>query len=190
MTIGQLPGDLRDSIVASGYFPEFVQATIAQALGSEQVRASVVHHEATFNNDAIHRHVTVLVLTPTRLIVGHTDDGDTPGVTQALTTVESVPLRQIRSVALTQVASQPERYGRGRRPDAVDEAWLVVGWGAIRRVEIEPASCGDPTCEADHGYTAEDVSDDLTLRVSAAGDGERSVQDLIRFALQLQQVTV
>ncbi len=190
MTIGQLPGDLRDSIVACGYFPEFVEATIAQSVGSEQVQASVVHHEATFNNDAIHRHVTVLVLTATRLIVGHTDDGDSPGVSQALTTVETVPLRKIRSVSLTQVASHPERYGKGRRGDAVAEAWLVVGWGAVRRVEIEPASCADPTCEADHGYTAEDVSDDLTIRVSTAADGERSVQQLIRFALQLQQAAV
>ena len=28
MTTGQLPRDLHDSIVASGYFPEFVEATV------------------------------------------------------------------------------------------------------------------------------------------------------------------
>lgn len=190
MTIGHLPRDLQDAIVASGYFPEFVSATVAAALGDETAVASVVHHEATFDRDAVGRHVTVLVLTPTRLIVGHTDDGDQPGVSQALTTVETVPLRHIRSVALTQVVAHPERYGRGRHPQHAVETWLVVGWGAVRRVEIEPASCGDPTCDADHGLTAQDMADDLTVRVSAAADGEAAVARLIAFATALQCATV
>lgn len=190
MTTGQLPRDLHDAIVASGYFPEFVAATVAAAIGDEPVTASVVHHEATFDRDAVGRHVTVLALTPTRLVVGHTDDGDRPGVSQALTTVETVPLRQVRSVALTQVVSHPERYGKGRHPHPVVETWLVVGWGAVRRVEIEPATCGDPTCDADHGLTAQDMADDLTVRVSAAADGEAAVARLVAFATTLQRATV
>lgn len=187
MTTGVLPKTLRESIMASGYFPEFVEATVSQAVGGEQVVASVVHHEATFSHDAIHRHVTVLVLTPRRLIVGHTDDGDVPGVSQAVSTVETVPLRQVRSVSLSQVVNHPERYGRGRGGDAVAETWLSVGWGVVRRIEIEPAQCDDPTCELDHGMTAQDLADDLTLRVSAAADGEASVRALVAFGVALQQ---
>lgn len=190
MTTRLLPRDLHDAIVASGYFPEFVAATVASALGDEPVSASIVHHEATFDRDAVGRHVTVLVLTPTRLIVGHTDDGDRPGVPQALTTVETVPLRKIRSVALTQVVAHPERFGRGRHPHPVVETWLVVGWGTVRRIEIEPATCGDPTCDADHGLTAQDLADDLTVRVSAAADGEASVARLIEFGTRLQQAAI
>lgn len=187
MTTG-LPADLRSAIVASGYFPEFVQATVTQALADEEVVDALVHHEATFNANELHRHVTVLVLTPTRFIVAHTDDGENPGPSQAMTTVETVGLRHIRSVALTQVAAHPERYGRGRRDLA--ETWLVVNWGAVRRVEIEPATCGDPDCDADHGLTAQDMADDLTVRMSAAADGERAVNGLIRFASRLQRVSV
>ena len=44
------------------------------ALAEEDLIDFVVHHEPTFNRDEIHRHVTVLALTRTRLIVGHTDD--------------------------------------------------------------------------------------------------------------------
>lgn len=186
MTTQRLPADLRAAIVASGYFPEFVEATVVQAVGDEEVVDSLVHHEATFNSNEVRRHVTVLVLTPTRFVVAHTDDGDAPGTTQALTTVEVVGLTKIHSVALTSVAAHPERYGRGR--SAIAEAWLVVNWGAVRRVEIEPATCGDPTCDADHGLTAQDLADDLTVRVSAAADGAAACVDLVRFASRLQRV--
>lgn len=187
MTSGQLPADLHQAIVASGYFPEFVEATVRQALGDEEVMDSLVHHEATFSASEVHRHVTVLVVTPTRFLVSHTDDGDAAAATagQALTTTEAVALRQVRSVALTQVAAQPERFGRAR--GGVAEAWLVVNWGAVRRLEIEPAGCADPTCEADHGYTAQDLTDDLTVRMSAAADGEASLAALVRFASLLQR---
>ncbi|QIK73424.1 phosphodiesterase [Propioniciclava coleopterorum] len=182
----RLPLDLSAAIVSSGYFPEFVAATVMQAVDGEDVIASLVHHEATFNAHELHRHITVLVLTPTRFIVAHTDDGDNPSQPQALTTTEAVALRRLKSVALTQVAANPERFGRGAR--TIAEAWLVVNWGAIRRVEIEPAGCNDPNCDADHGFTAQDLADDLTVRMSVAADGEDAVLNLITFASKLQRV--
>ena len=66
--------ELRAEIDACGYFPELVEDAIRLALGNEELLDFVVHHEPTFNHDEIHRHITVLALTPTRLIVGHTDD--------------------------------------------------------------------------------------------------------------------
>lgn len=183
-----LPTKLRAAIVASGYFPEFVATTVGQAVGDEEVVDALVHHEATFSSTELHRHVTVLVLTPTRFIVAHTDDGEHPNVQQALTTVETVGLRHIRSVALTQVAANPERFGRGKH--GTSETWLVVNWGAVRRQEVEPATCADPDCDADHGWTIQDVADDLTVRISAAADGEDAVANLLRFAAHLQRAAV
>ena len=183
-----LPNELRDAIVASGYFPDFVATTVAQAIGDEEVVDALVHHEATFNATELHRHVTVLVLTPTRFIAAHTDDGEHPHVQQALTTVETVGLRNIRSVALTQVAAHPEKFGRGR--NGATETWLVVNWGAVRRQEVEPATCGDPNCDADHGWTVQDVADDLTVRISAAADGEAAVANHKTFARRRHRVAV
>jgi hypothetical protein len=182
MTTGTLPKTLKDAIVSCGFFPDVIETTLARALGGEEVRASVVHHEATFDHDEFHRHVTVLLLTARRLLVSHTDDGES-GSAQAMSTVESVPLRSVRSVALTNVVADPARFARAR---AVSEVWLTVGWGAMRRVEIVPASCGDPQCDADHGYDAQNLDDDLTVRMSTAGDGEETVARLIDFATALQ----
>ncbi len=182
MTTGTLPKTLKDAIVSCGFFPDVIEATVARALGGEEVLASVVHHEATFDHDEFHRHATVLLLTARRLLVSHTDDGE-GGAPQAMSTVESVPLRSIRSVALTHVVADPARFARRK---AVAEIWLSVGWGAMRRVEIVPASCGDPACEADHGYDAQNLDDDLTVRMSTAADGDETVQRLMDFATALQ----
>ncbi|MBA3529662.1 MAG: phosphodiesterase, partial [Propionibacteriaceae bacterium] len=91
----------------------------------------------------------------------------------------------INTVVLTRVVTQPESYQPGS--GMVNETWLSVGWGAVRRIDLEQATCSDPQCEADHGYTGALVGDDLTVRVSAAIDGEERVDRLVRFASTLQR---
>ncbi len=104
-----LPAALTDEIRDCGYCPELIADAIALARGPEVVEGYLVHHEATFNNDEIQRHLSVLLLTPTRLIVGHTDENEAPGEPgQALTTTESVALGKVGSVALSQVVLNPE----------------------------------------------------------------------------------
>jgi hypothetical protein len=180
--------ELRAEIDACGYFPELVEDAIRLALGNEELLDFVVHHEPTFNHDEIHRHITVLALTPTRLIVGHTDDqpAEPPqSGTFAASSTESVALTKINSVVTTRVVAQPQSFRSGD-PHS-DEAWLTVGWAAVRRVDLEPASCSDPQCEADHGYTGTMVGDDLTVRMSAGGDGVDRVARLVRFGATLQR---
>jgi hypothetical protein len=187
--LGSTRKDLRTEIDACGYFPELVEDAIMIALAEEDLLDFVVHHEPTFNHDEIHRHVTVLALTRTRLIIGHTDDQPAeppaPGI-HAASSTESVALTKINTVALTRVVTQPEVYRAGS--EDIYETWLSVGWGAVRRIDIEPATCSDPQCEADHGYTGALVGDDLTVRMSAAADGADRVARLVRFATSLQQL--
>lgn len=181
----RLPADLTAEIHACGYFPELIADAIALAIGSETPLRYLVHHEATFNHEEIQRHLSVLVMTSSRLIVGHTDENEASGdAPQALTTTESVSLDRITSVALSQVVSHPERYGTKR--STVSETWLTIGWGTLRRVDVEPAHCGDPACEADHGLTGTVAADDLTVRMSAAADGDAKVAQLVAFGTALQ----
>lgn len=187
----RLPADLRRDIDACGYFPEFVADSVALGLGDEDVVGHLVHHEANFANEAILRHLSVLVLTATRLLVVHTDEGPEtdaagrPTSGQAVTSCEAIPLQAINSVALSRVVASPERYGDGSQ---VVETWLTMGWGTMRRIDLEPAACVDPTCEADHGYTGSLVGDDITIRMSPAADGADNVAKLVTFAAALQQV--
>ncbi|TDT33224.1 DUF5998 family protein [Naumannella halotolerans] len=176
---------LRAEIDACGYFPDLVEDAVVTALGDEPIEHFVVHHEPTFNRDEIRRHLTILVLTPTRLLVGHTDEQDGEGGRgQAASSTEVVGLHRIHSVTVTRVVAAPEDYRPG---SPAVEAWLTVGWGVMNRVDLEPASCADPNCEADHGYTGAVTVEDLMVRVSAAADGPRPVKDLLTLGTALQQ---
>jgi hypothetical protein len=166
-----------------------VSDTLDTALASEPVVSYVVHHEATFDHDELRRHVTVLALTPTRLIVGHTDEhpaDETSPTAYASASTEAVRLERIDSVVVTRVAANAAAHQRGA---PVREAVLTIGWGAVSRIDLEPASCGDPHCEADHGYTGTASNDDLALRVSEAADGAPVVAQILEFAAALSQAT-
>ncbi|MFF4416970.1 DUF5998 family protein [Streptosporangium sp. NPDC001559] len=181
---------LREAIDRSGYYPDLVADAVDSALGKEQVSAYVVHHEATFDPAMeVRRHVTVLVLTPTRLLVCHTDEHspvEGVSVSHASTTTEAVRLSRIQSVAVTRVVPDPASYVPGVPPN---EVTLTIGWGAISHVDLEPATCGDENCEADHGYTGAITADDLSLRVSEAADGPEAVSHVLAFAKALSEAT-
>jgi hypothetical protein len=183
-----LGAELRAAIERTGYYPALVADSFEAALAGETVVDYVVHQETTFDSDEVRRHVTVLALTPTRLVVAHTDDHAEAGspTTHATTSAETVALETVKSVVVTRVVAAPERYQPGELPQ---EVTLTVGWGAVSRLDLEPASCGDPSCEADHGFTGTSTADDLQLRVSAAAEGEDAVARTLRFARSLSAVT-
>lgn len=181
--------DLRQSLDHAGYYPELVQDVLDVALGGEEVVAHLVHPETTFDAAEVRRHVTVLVLTPNRLIMAHVDDhpadSENPSVSASATT-ESVPIRAVHTVALTHVVAVPDRH----RPGAVPaELTLAIGWGGVQRVDLEPASCGDPACEADHGFTGSMTPDDVVVRVSAQAEGKDAVRQAVGFARALSAAT-
>ncbi len=189
MTDTALVQQLRSDIQRSGYYPELVADALDTAMAAESLTSYVVHHEATFDHDELRRHVTVLALTPTRLIVGHTDEhpvDDTNPKPYASASTEAVRLEQVDSVVVTRVVSEPERHKAGG-PAA--EVVLTIGWGAVSRIDLEPASCGDPACDADHGYTGTASNDDLSVRVSEAADGAEVVKQVLAFASALSQAT-
>ena len=86
--------------------------------------------------------------------------------------------RHLTALALT-------TKGPGRAAEAV----LTIGWGGVGRLDLEPAGCSDPQCEADHGYTGTLAGDDYNLRISAAAEGEDAVVRLLAFADELSQRT-
>ncbi|MDP9398701.1 MAG: DUF5998 family protein [Actinomycetota bacterium] len=184
-----LVGELRREIERAGYYPELVADSVLSALAGEAIVSFVVHLETTFDSDEVRRHVTVLVLTPTRLLVGHTDDhadASSPAPV-ATTSTEAVALSRVRSVVVTRVVADPARYA----PDAApQEVTVTAAWGAVARLDLEPAACSDPTCEADHGYTGTASADDLALRVSRDAEGAGAVTRALRFAAALSAATV
>jgi hypothetical protein len=180
-----LPADLLAAIDRAGYYPALVGDVVAAALVAERIDNHLVHVETTFDRDVVRRHITVLVLTPSRLLIAHLDDhADEPPAPQevATATTESIPLSAVRGVMLTHVVPDPEHYVPGTLGR---EVTLTLGWGTVARVDLVPASCGDPECDADHGYEGTVTGDDIALRVAAAADGDDALERALSFARDL-----
>jgi Family of unknown function (DUF5998) len=186
-------GGMRSAIERSGYYPGLVADAVSAALGAEPVISYFVHHDALFDPGMeVRRHMTVLALTGTRLIYSHTDEqpadaGDEDARPQAETSTEAVRFAQISSVAVTRVIPDPASYVPGATMPS--EVMLTIGWNVLAHIEIEPAHCGDESCEADHGYTGTITADDLTMRVSEAADGQDAVRQVLAFAEALSEAT-
>ena len=127
------------------------------------------------------------MLTPSRLVVAHTDEHEADDMIPepyTSTSTEAIPLSSVRSVVVTRMVTNPTS---GPAPAA--EAVVTIGWGGVSRIDLEPAGCQDPDCEADHGYTGVLASDDFSLRVSSAADGQDKVDELLDFAENLSART-
>jgi Family of unknown function (DUF5998) len=179
--------ELRQAIEHTGYYPEVVRDGVQAAVAGEQVMSFYVHHEPTFERDEVRRHLTVVVLTPSRLILAHTDEhapDDLLPEPYTSTSTEAITLSSVRSVVVTRMTANPTDG-----PSRPAEAVMTVGWGGVSRIDLEPAGCSDPQCDADHGYTGVFASDDFSLRVSAAADGGDAVGGLLSFAESLSART-
>lgn len=180
-----LPQELTAAIERAGYYPALVGDVVQAALGGEPVRSHLVHQETTFDQDVVRRHITVLALTASRLVIAHADDhtDEQPEHEDLATaTTESIPLSAVRGVMLTHVVADPQRYAEG---SLGRELTLTLGWGAVSRVDLVPAVCGDPDCEADHGFEGTIASDDISLRISAEAEGAAALRQALGFAKEL-----
>jgi hypothetical protein len=184
-----LPQKLRTEVEHAGYYPALVCDVLDVAVAGEDVSSYLVHPETTFDRDEVRRHVTVMVLTPTRLVVAHADDHEPDALSPepyASASTEAVALHQVRSVVLTHAVTRPERHNAGDTPR---ELTLTIGWGALTRLDLEPAGCPDPDCEADHGYTGTSTADDITVRMSSDAEGTDAVRAAVTFARAVSAAT-
>ena len=184
-----LPAALISDIERAGFYPALVNDALDVAIAGEPVRSYLVHPETTFDRVEVRRHITVLALTATRLVVAHADDHDPDALSPepyASASTESVAVHRVSSVVLSHAVTRPERHRAGVVPR---ELSLTIGWGSLTRVDLEPASCADPECEADHGYTGTIAADDITIRLSAEAEGEDAVRAAVDFARTLSAAT-
>ena len=180
--------NLDASIERAGFYPTLLADVVHDALDGREPLSHLIHLETHFERTEIHRHITVLVLTEDMLVITHVDDqqlDETGEQMMAQVSTESVPVAQIRSVVLGYMYSQPQDY---KPSDQARELTLAIAWSGGQRLDMGPAGCADPQCEADHGYTGTIAQEDIVLRVSAEADGVQAVQNAKAFARALRKV--
>jgi hypothetical protein len=186
-------GGMRSAIERSGYYPDVVADAVLAAVGTEPVVSYFVYHDALFDPGMeVRRHMTVMALTPTRLVYSHTDENPADGAggetrPHTETSTEAIRLSRISSVAVTRVIPDPASYVS--HVTMPTEVVLTIGWNGLSRIDLQPEHCGDEACEADHGYSGTLSADDLTMRVSEAADGEDAVRQVLAFAEALVEAT-
>ena len=150
----------------------------SRPLAGDEVVSHLVHQETTFDHDAVRRHITVLALTT--LAAGHrprrrprraraTRPRGVATATHRERPAERRPRRHVTHVVAA--ARRPTSPG----PSAASSP-LTLGWGAVSRLDLMPATCGDPDCEADHGYEGTSPPTTSRLRISADADGEAALR--------------
>lgn len=180
--------DLESALQRSGFYPRLVADVVNDALNGQESLSHLVHLETHFDRTEVHRHITVLVLTHDLLVITHVDDHqlDESGEQMvAQVSTESVPISQIQSVVLSYIYAQPQDY---KPSDPARELTLSIAWSGGQRIEMGPSSCGDPGCDADHGYSGTIAQEDIALRISAEAEGLQAVADAKAFARALRAV--
>ncbi|MCQ9164088.1 MULTISPECIES: DUF5998 family protein [unclassified Arthrobacter] len=181
--------DLESALQRAGFYPRLVQDVVNDALDGQESLSHLVHLETHFDRTEVHRHITVLVLTEEMLVITHVDDQQLDEAGEqvvAQVSTESVPVAQIRSVVLSYTYAQPQDY---KPSDPARELTVAIAWSGGQRVDLGPASCGDPNCDADHGYTGTIAQEDIALRISAEAEGLQAVADAKSFARALRAVS-
>lgn len=181
--------DLHSALERAGFYPRLVADVVEDALDSMEPLAHLVQLETHIEHTEVHRHVTVLVLTSEVMVIVHVDDqqmDEAGDQVMAQVSTETVPIGRIASVVLSFVYHQPQDY---RSSDKSRELTLAISWSGGQRVDLAPAGCADPQCDADHGYTGTLQKEDVVLRVSAEADGLQAVEDARAFARALRQAT-
>lgn len=184
--------DLLTAIERTGYYPAVVGAGVKAAVADEEVVDYLVHHEPTIDRDEVRRHMTVVVLTSSRLILAHTDEHDPDDLLPepyTSTSTEAIALTSVTSVVVNRMVANPASVRTSHGVPDPAEAVVTIGWGGVNRIDLEPAGCADPDCDADHGYTGVLASDDFSLRLSSAAEGQDAVDGLLRFAESLSART-
>lgn len=179
---------LRHSLERAGFYPRLVADAIDDTLDGGEPLGHMVHVETHIEHNEVHRHVTALVLTADALVVVHVDDQQLEEFGQQATaqvSTETVPLARIDSVVVGAVYGQPQDY---KPSDSVRELTLGIAWSGGQRLDLTPAECADPSCDADHGYTGTTQREDILLRISAGADGVQAVDDAREFARALRRL--
>ena len=118
-TTGRLTQDLPRGASSAPATTPRSSPTASAAVAGEDVVSFFVHHEPTFDRDEVRRHLTVVVLTPTRLILAHTDEhagDDLLPEPYTSTTTEAVALASVRTVVVTRMVANPTDGPDAGRP--------------------------------------------------------------------------
>lgn len=180
--------ELADQLTRAGFYPHLIADLLDDELDGAPVQRHLLHLETHVERAEVHRHAIILVLTRESLVIVHVDDHQPEDHSEPIAnvSVETVALPRLDSVVVSAVYPRPHEHRPGQGPR---ELTVGIAWSGGSRLDLGPAGCADPQCDADHGYQGQMVREDLVLRVSADADGTEHLNDARSFARELRRAT-
>src|SRR5690625_7633770 len=127
-----LPAPLIADLETAGYFPQTAAHSLPLCLRDAEVLAHLVRPETTFAGPEVRRHLTVLVLTRTRLLTSHLDDdpADALNPSQVVATTERIRLQRITGTGLSQVFDTDGQRipGRDRKSTRLNSSHVAISY--------------------------------------------------------------
>ncbi|MDO4792040.1 MAG: DUF5998 family protein [Buchananella hordeovulneris] len=164
------------------YFPSAGARLLEVSLGGAVPHAMLVQRSTVIDEEAVRRHVNAIALTRRHLVLMHIDEIDDAPGSLAISS-EIVPLSNIVATRFTYEVSDAVN-GSGE----IREVLISLGWKSTRQFEFGPKSCGDPTCEAEHGQGGVIHNEDLAIRVTAEADGKQELANALEFGAELARL--
>lgn len=125
------------------------------------VRHYFVRPQTVFDRDSVYESISCYVVTDREFIVVNVDvTYEFAATGDLMTSVHHVPLEMVRDFQVLRRRS----LDRERKGDVSGVA-MQIRWGSSWSTDTLPASCDDPTCQADHGYMARTAGDDCEIVV-------------------------
>jgi hypothetical protein len=152
-----------------------IVADVAAALRPlDPMEAFFIRPETVFDQDSVFDAVAVYVLTARHLVIVATDvTYELSPAGDFVTTTQVVPLTHIRDYQIVR-----RRVLDGPEKGTLAAISLRLRWGGGWNVDVRPAACDDPTCEADHGYVAMGQTDDGELLLDSSLSAEAFAEGL------------
>lgn len=179
---GQMTSHLARYLEAYEYFPAAAARLLEMSLGGAHPLAMLVQRSTVIDEEAVRRHVNALALTKRHLVLMHIDEIDDAPGSLAISS-EVVPLSNVVATRFNYELSDAVTG-----PGEIREVLISLGWKSTRQFEFGPKSCGDPSCEAEHGQGGVIHNEDLAVRVTREADGPDELERTLQFAAELARL--
>lgn len=177
---------LARDIQRAGFYPELVLDAVAEALEGLEPTSHLVQVETHFDQNEVHRHITVLVIAGEYLFVAHLDDQSLDDSGQQIiahVSVETLHVSKLTTLSVSYSYPQPQNYAPGH---PLSEVSLLIAWTGSHRLDIQPVDCTESGCDAHHGYTGVVPQEDILLQVSTSAHGVEATEQARNFARALR----
>jgi hypothetical protein len=175
-------------VTENKFYDRLVLNSLSNLRGAKEIQAFLLDSSTSFEHDGLVRQQLVLMLTESELLVCYVEEiAEMPDSDSKLrVSTEIVPIRRLGPFQVQRYYSNPAKFGSSE--SVLNEVVLSLSWTGNQALDIGPASCDDPECTNEHGFTGQSRMGDYTAKYSLKLDNQYWIDHAEKFATSLEQI--